>query len=76
MSTITPKEMNVAPANTVAYYRLIYNASTKKVIQCVYGKGITYTTDAIFCATTWAEIQAEATTLTLTGLPADPNAGH
>jgi len=35
-----------------------------------------YTADNVYGATTYAEIKAETTTLGITNLPADPNAGH
>ena len=82
MAQITPKQLNIAgplsenPATP--YYRLMYDATTKEVIECYYHAGTTTTPTALFCATTWAEIQAFATGDNLTGLretdPALPKA--
>lgn len=53
-------------------YVLIYDPVAKKVVVCKYGD-FNYSTPAsntVIVSTTYAEIAAEATALTLTGLPA------
>jgi hypothetical protein len=41
-----------------------------------YGTGAVSTPYNLYVATTYAEMQAKATALGITNLPADPNAGH
>jgi hypothetical protein len=59
---------SIAPAQTSPYYRLCYD-STGKVRDLIYDKGTTRTILSLYCATTYAEIQAYATANSLTGLP-------
>jgi hypothetical protein len=63
---------NVSPARTPGYYRLVYDVSTKKIKTLVFSIGITETINGLFCADTYAEVQAYATANSLTGLPKDP----
>ena len=61
---------HVAPSQTPAYYRLAYDSGTKKIAAAVFATGKTQTVYTLYCATTWAEVQAFAATNSLTGLPA------
>ena len=67
---------NVSPKRTPGYYRLAYTAATKKVEALLYSSGSTSSVYTLYCADTYAEIVAYAAAQGLTGLPADPNAGH
>lgn len=74
MTTSTiPLPLITAQPSTTPYYRLFYNASTKKVSSLSY-KGMVASGgpagDILFTALTYAEIQTEAASLGLTGLPA------
>ncbi len=70
-----------APA-TPAYYRLTWmvvvrGGSDVNVLKSfIYSTGTTKDIDNMYCATTYAEMQTEATTLGITNLPPDPNARH
>ncbi len=69
-STVTAQ---VSPARTPGYYRLAYDVTSKKIKALVFSIGLTETINGLYCADTYAEIQAFATANNLTGLPKDPN---
>jgi len=67
---IAGKTVNVIPVQTTKCYRVSYDATTKKVVSVVYGNTLVTRYLGGLCAfTTWAEVQAQATALGLTGLP-------
>ncbi len=64
--------VQVSPARTPGYYRLVYDVTTKKIRTLVYSIGITETINGLYCADSYAEVQAYVTANGLTGLPKDP----
>jgi len=77
-TTIPGKTVNVIPAQTTKCYRVAYDPTTKKVVgKPVYADTlVTRYLGGLLAYTTWAEVQAAATTLGLTGLPTiDPATG-
>ena len=70
MATITTTSAYIASAKPDPYYRLSYDPTTKKVIRLDFTAVNQSTPHSLFCATTYAEIAAQATALQLTGLPA------
>ena len=70
------KTVNVLPAQTTPCYRVSYDMTTKKVVGVVHGdRLVTRYLGGLFAFTTWAEVEARATALGLTNLPAkDPSA--
>jgi len=71
-TTTTQNPVTTAPTRSTPYYRLAYIAKTKKCIGLYYSSGITKSGASLFCADTYAEIQAFTTSEGFTGLPADP----
>jgi hypothetical protein len=74
--------VNHFAASATAFYRISWrtitvNGTTVNYLTSFAHSGAQfYTADNVFAATTYAEIQTEATTLGLANLPADPQAGH
>jgi hypothetical protein len=68
--------VHMSPVRTPGYYRLAYDVAAKKVKALVFSVGITETINGLYCADTYAEIQAFAAANSLTDLPMDPNARH
>jgi hypothetical protein len=67
---------SVSPTRTTGYYRLAFDSGTKKIVGLLFSVGTTKTVYTLYCADTYAEVQAFATANALTGLPVDPKAGH
>ena len=75
---IAGKTVNVIPAQSTKCYRVSYDLhDEEKSLSVVYGNTlVTRSLGALFAFTTWEEVQAQAVTLGLTGLPSkDPAAG-
>jgi len=84
--TIASPKVGQAPSvnhvAATACYRLSWRTTVRSGVTVnylttfTYGSGQLFTSDNVFAATTYAEMQTEATSLGITNLPADPNAGH
>jgi len=71
-----------AAAASTPYYRMSWmvvvreGADVNVFKGLVFSTGVTKDIDDLYCATTYAEIQAKATALGIAKIPADPNAGR
>lgn len=69
---------NVSPVRSPGYYRLAYDSTTKAIAHdgLVFSVGTTKTVFTLYCADSYAEVQAFVTANSLAGLPADPHPSH
>lgn len=66
------KSLNVARPKKSAFYRMVYDATSKKA-KLWFHNGYTYCPPHLylFCSEAWSEILSHASSLGLTGLPLD-----
>ena len=68
--TINSVVVTRAPARATAYYLVLFNKTTKAVESSHFFKCGVSTSNGAIGGDAWTDIQAQATTLGLTGLPA------